>query len=550
MKESPGRRSFLKTLGIGGITATVAPTDLLKHKKGLKDSADTPLKDVFNSDAPGRPFNGVYKNEYLTRLAFPIGGLGAGMFCLEGTGAISHMSVRNKPDVFNEPGLFAAICVKDLQYGAKVLEGPAPDWKKFGRPDSGNGSGGTIYGLPRFHSAEFETRFPFGLISLADKDMPLKVKIEGWSPFIPGDADNSGLPCGALEYSFTNTGTKTIQSVFSFNSRNFMAAGDVKNSIKKIKNGFVLSCDGTKEKPQLQGDVAIYTDQGETMIDHCWFRGGWFDPLTITWETIRSGNVKSVEPVDEGAPGASLYVPFALMPGHEKKIRLILAWYVPNTDIHIGEDVKQDENSDVPAGQCFTSADLGDAIADKNYTSGNYKPWYSKRFADIYEVADYWKQHYDELQKKSTLFKEAFYASTLPAEVTEAVAANLTILKSPTVMRQYDGRLWSFEGCGDNEGCCHGSCTHVWNYAQAIPHLFPLLERTLRHTEFCEDQNAEGHQTFRASLPSFIKFTICNFCSIYATIRYCFVSIFCNKFTIFNLDKDKILLLCFAVHKN
>jgi hypothetical protein len=83
----------------------------------------------------------------------------------------------------------------------------------------------------------------------------------------------------------------------------------------------------------------------------------------------------------------------------------------------------------------------------------------------------------------------------------EAVAANLTILKSPTVLRQFDGRLWNFEGCSDAWGCCQGSCTHVWNYAQAIPHLFPALERSLRHTEFCESQNAEGHQNFRATLP-------------------------------------------------
>jgi len=99
------------------------------------------------------------------------------------------------------------------------------------------------------------------------------------------------------------------------------------------------------------------------------------------------------------------------------------------------------------------------------------------------------------------LFADTFYGSSLPHEVTEAIAANLTILKSPTVMRQFDGRLWNYEGCGDAWGCCHGSCTHVWNYAQAIPHLFPALERTLRHTEFCESQSKSGHQTFRAALP-------------------------------------------------
>ena len=83
----------------------------------------------------------------------------------------------------------------------------------------------------------------------------------------------------------------------------------------------------------------------------------------------------------------------------------------------------------------------------------------------------------------------------------EPVPANLTILKSPTVMRQADGRLWAWEGSGDSSGCCHGSCTHVWNYAQALPHLFPSLERTLRETEFRVSQDARGHQTFRAALP-------------------------------------------------
>lgn len=45
---------------------------------------------------------------------------------------------------------------------------------------------------------------------------------------------------------------------------------------------------------------------------------------------------------------------------------------------------------------------------------------------------------------------QTLYRSTLPPEVIEAVSANLSILKSPTVMRQYDGRLWTWEGCADN----------------------------------------------------------------------------------------------------
>ncbi len=53
----------------------------------------------------------------------------------------------------------------------------------------------------------------------------------------------------------------------------------------------------------------------------------------------------------------------------------------------------------------------------------------------------------------------------------------------------------------DAGGCCHGSCTHVWNYAQAFPHLFPQFERGLRDTEFDINQDERGHQVFRSLLP-------------------------------------------------
>ena len=110
------------------------------------------------------------------------------------------------------------------------------------------------------------------------------------------------------------------------------------------------------------------------------------------------------------------------------------------------------ENCDPASGCCNSPSDISLDKYDKDFNGKFYKPWYSSRFNSVEEVAAYWKQQYDVLKKNSMLFTNAFYASTLPPEVIEAVAANLTILKSPTVMRQYDGRLWNFEGCGDNRG--------------------------------------------------------------------------------------------------
>ena len=508
MKNKSGRRSFLKKIGIGSVSATLLPATLLEHEaKAETHSAYKRVNPKIKKTA--REYNGVYRDEFLKRVAFPLGGIGTGMFCIEGTGAISHLSIRNKPDVFNEPGMFGAISLKGIKNGAKIVEGPVPDWKRFGQPNTGNGAGGTIFGLPRFEKVSFLPRFPFGAITLEEDEYPVTADIIAWSPFVPTDAYNSSLPFAALEYNFKNRSSQSVEGVFSFHSKNFMkpkvSGPDAeklgKDMIKSFDHGFVLSQLGSEARPYDQGDFVIFTDASEAVVDHCWFRGGWFDPLTMAWESIRKSEVKKVDPVESGAPGASLYVPFRLSAGEERKIKVMMTWYIPLSDTRHGGDAKDDEKCDVASGCCGTSAELGATIVDESYTTGNYKPWYSNEFKDVQNIAQYWIKNYSELRQKSELFTNAFYASTLPSEVTEAIAANLTILKSPTVMRQYDGRLWNYEGCGDSWGCCHGSCTHVWNYAQAIPHLFPALERTLRHTEFCENQNKEGHQTFRAALP-------------------------------------------------
>jgi uncharacterized protein (DUF608 family) len=444
------------------------------------------------TDSSKHVYNGSYSGEYNSRIAFPIGGLGTGMYCIEGTGFISHLSVRHQPDVFNEPGMFAAIHVKGLENGAKLLEGPVAEWRKFGAPNSGlGGPGGADYGLPRFESSSFEARFPFGKVSLKDGYIPILATITGWNPFTPGDADNSSLPVGILEYTLENTSGKAIEAVFSYHSRNFMKAGKGANSIKPITNGFILSQEGTTEEPFCQGDFAIFTDQPNTTVDHCWFRGGWFDGLTMAWNEIKAGDVVSKEPVDQGAPGASLFVPVSLNVGEKKTIKIFTAWYVPYSHLRIGGDPVDLKDNNVPA----------DRLQEEVTFKGNYRPWYSSKFASVNEVAAYLQSNYDRLFKQTNLFTQTFYNTTLPAEVVEAIAANLTILKSTTVMRTYDGRLWNWEGTGDTWGSCHGSCTHVWNYAQAIPHLFPAMERTLRHTEFEESQNKIGHQTFRSALP-------------------------------------------------
>ena len=159
-KKTSGRRDFLKSVSVGG-TMAFTPLNILSIADKKPEPAPYPAELSKKHPAEKRKYNTPYTGEFLNRVAFPIGGLGAGMFCLEGTGVVSHVSVRNQPDMFNDPGMFAAISIKGIENGAKLMEGPVPDWKKFGLHDAGNGLSGSNTGLPHFPSASFKTDLPF-----------------------------------------------------------------------------------------------------------------------------------------------------------------------------------------------------------------------------------------------------------------------------------------------------------------------------------------------------------------------------------------------------
>ncbi len=191
------RREFVRrsATALGAMSAAVASVPA--GAQVLIDGV-TPAEHA-SSGATAAPYNGVYEGARLNRVAFPMGGIGAGMLCLEGTGALSHVSIRNEPDVFNAPCAFAALAIKGATPVARVLEGPVPGWKLFGMRDSANGDEGTSYGLPRFQRASFTTRFPFASVALADDGIPLDVadhRLESVCPRRRGQLESPGRRAG------------------------------------------------------------------------------------------------------------------------------------------------------------------------------------------------------------------------------------------------------------------------------------------------------------------------------------------------------------------
>lgn len=432
----------------------------------------------------------TYSGAKAERIVFPLGGLGAGMIGLSGTGALTAVSVRNAPALLNEPFVFAAVRWSGASgQGARVIEGPVPTWKlTYPWPDStgtGRGQQGKTFGLPRFADASFAPRFPFAELSLEAPGGPLACRLVAWSPFVPGDPDASSLPVAGLEYEIRNTAAERVETILSFHARNFMRVAGSKSpaGVGAADGGFSLWQSGDDARPEDEGRFTVETDAPGAVASARWFRGGWWDPVTDLWRGLAEGRIPAAGAHEEGAPsdGGSLYVPFALEPGEARRVRLRLSWFVAKTSLRRG----------------------GGPFDPQGRTDGTetFVPWYGGRFADAADLAAFWAKNYDRLRDESEVFAASLADQRLPPEVLEAVSANLTTLKSPTVMRQADGRLWMWEGCADNEGSFEGSCTHVFNYAQSIPHLFPSLERTLRETEFFDNQDDDGHQNFRAQLP-------------------------------------------------
>jgi uncharacterized protein (DUF608 family) len=81
----------------------------------------------------------------------------------------------------------------------------------------------------------------------------------------------------------------------------------------------------------------------------------------------------------------------------------------------------------------------------------------------------------------------------------DAIAANITVLRSTTCFMLENGMFLGWEGTFDRAGCCEGNCSHVWNYQQTLAFLFPELERKMRQVNFLMETGGDGEMCYRSN---------------------------------------------------
>jgi uncharacterized protein (DUF608 family) len=222
-----------------------------------------------------------------------------------------------------------------------------------------------------------------------------------------------------------------------------------------------------------------------------WYRGGWFDNLGIFWRQFTGiGKLpnRTYEPMKENTDKdvCSLAAHVNIPSGESARIKFVLSWSFPNAYNYWNPE----------KSSCGCSSEA--CCPSVPHTWKNY---YATLFKDSSEAAAYCLGNWDRLYEETMLYKAALFSSTLPEACIDAVSANISILKTPTCLRLEDGAFYGWEGCNCSSGCCEGSCTHVWNYAYALPFLFPKLERSMRDLDFRYNQGSDGGMSFRLQLP-------------------------------------------------
>lgn len=471
------RRTFLQQVALTGAAAQTR-----SEATAAPPQTAAPAQSAGPADIP---FPRAFTGRHLAEIAFPLGGVCAGSISLGGRGQLRDWEIFNRPDKGNAPSYaFPAIWAQagGAKPVARVLE------SRIQPPYEGSSGLGTrnAPGLVRLASATFTGEFPLARIDFADTTLPVRVSLEAFSPFIPHEPDDSGLPVAILRYRVSNPGRSAAKVSIAWsidNPAGRTAAADTRVNEERTSghlDGLYMSSPDLPANDPLKGSfVLAVIDPGGARVTRLrgWQRDRWWNSPMLYWDDFSADGELGPEPAARSGVGA-LCAGRTIAPGAHADYTFLLAWHFPNRTPR----------------RCGWTAPKG----DEETLIGN---WYSQRFSDAWAAAEYAAEHLAALEKKTRTFAAALRESTIPGAIKDAASANLSTLVTQVCFRTADGEFHGFEGANDHGGCCHGSCAHVWNYETVTPHLFPSFARSLRATSFGYDLDAAGALHFRENLP-------------------------------------------------
>jgi non-lysosomal glucosylceramidase len=494
-REGIERRAFVKAIGLGAAAASAGAIPSAAGAEQLSEQQARAMRD------DSWPVLKLYDRDHLTRIALPLGGIGTGTVSLGGRGDLRDWEIMNRPakgyvPVVGEAAPFFALYARRAGAPAvcRVLEGPV-DVSLY---EGSHGSTVPNDNLPRFRNASFASAYPLGRVMLSDPDVPVTVDLKAFNPFIPPDADLSGIPVAVLIWEVRNDGTDPVEialcgslpnfiGIDGFDTRKDWKGDSVPFGASKNRNqfrtdshvrGIFMDSACVPRDSAAWGTIALGTTAAEGVTHRTsWTRDEWGGSVLDFWDDFSDDGRLDDRPAwGTDTPVGSVAVACSVPPRQTRSVTFLLAWHFPNRQTWTPDN-------DAPRSASIVG----------NYYAGQYR--------DAFDVLEKTAARLPDLQRRTVEFVRCFCSSPLPAEVKEAALFNLSTLRTQTCFRTPDGSFFGWEGTGNSAGCCHGSCTHVWNYEQATPFLFGVLARSMREVEFRYATSADGAMSFRVSLP-------------------------------------------------
>ncbi len=421
----------------------------------------------------------TYRGKALSQIAFPLGGIGTGCISIGGWGQLRDWEIMNRPAKgFSPPNSFFAIKIRQegREPRLRALIGqPTGDFVGDGHSMPRNSG----EGLPCFQKASFKGEYPFAFVRLEDPELPVRVVIEAFSPLIPLNDRDSGIPVAILIYRVRNSSRNPIEVSIYGSITNIVGRPGSAGQVNEDRSapgmiGLFLGNPRLEAASPQAGSLALVTPWEDGAVWPRWPDG----PANLWkfWEAIALSD--KFPPPTGDSPTGTVSADAKIGPGSEVAIPFFITWHFP-----VVEHWKRTRG------------------ADGTERTATWRNYYATLWEDAWDVAEYVVSTYDRLYEETRHFHDVFFASGLPAHVLDAVSSQLSVLRSPTCLRLEDGTLYGFEGCNATSGCCEGSCTHVWNYALALPYLFPSLHRSMIESHLRYSMDEDGFVHFRLELP-------------------------------------------------
>ena len=394
------------------------------------------------------------ETDQLKYIGMPVGGICTGQVYLGGDGQLWNWDVFNVSmlDPGNEGGHRFYVNPQTQEkrfengFGLKIQQG----YRTFYRALNQSG----------FSDIRFEGEYPVGKVYYNDEKLPVSATLKAYSPFIPTDAENSGLPLTVLEYTISNTTdfeidveiTGWLQNMSCFFTGNGKE-GSHKNRTES-GNGFTrLICEGPQE---YKNDLADWGSMSLTLMEDGVSSAKALEkkglPMYFGEPKSTEANINLGEQLVGSVSGN-----IKLKKGESKTFTYLVSWYYPN--VHLWDRAHHWKNIE------------------------NLRHYYSSKFADAASVSNYVIEN-KWLLDATINWNKTWYNSSLPKWFLDRTFVNVSTLATNVCVRFDDltndpdneGRFYTMEGLYLGEG----TCTHVFHYEQALGRIFPNLARQLR----------------------------------------------------------------------